>query len=50
MGILAKFFALFWGWADYRPKDWSRAPTDAPSNSSLRLCKQGLHGEIAIEV
>jgi hypothetical protein len=25
MGILAKFFALFWGWADYRPKDWSRA-------------------------
>ena len=26
MGILAKFFALFWGWADYRPKDWSRAP------------------------
>ena len=25
MGILAKFFALFWGWADYRPKDWSGA-------------------------
>ena len=24
MGILAKFFALFWGWAD-RPKDWSGA-------------------------
>jgi hypothetical protein len=22
----AKFFALFWGWADYEPKDWSRAP------------------------
>ena len=21
----ARFFALFWGWADYRPKDWSRA-------------------------
>ena len=25
MGSLAKFFALFWGWADYEPKDWSRA-------------------------
>jgi len=25
MGILAKFFALFWGWADYEPKDWSGA-------------------------
>jgi hypothetical protein len=22
----AKFFALFWGWADYNPKDWSSAP------------------------
>jgi hypothetical protein len=22
---LAKFFALFWGWADYNPKDWSSA-------------------------
>jgi hypothetical protein len=21
MGILAKLFALFWGWADYGPKD-----------------------------
>jgi hypothetical protein len=20
-GSLAKFFALFWGWADYKPKD-----------------------------
>jgi hypothetical protein len=23
---IAKFFALFWGWADYTPKDWSNAP------------------------
>jgi hypothetical protein len=23
---LANFFALFWGWADYNPKDWSSAP------------------------
>ena len=23
---LAKFFNLFWGWADYKPKDWSSAP------------------------
>jgi hypothetical protein len=22
---MAKFFALFWGWADYKPKDWSNA-------------------------
>jgi hypothetical protein len=26
MGSLAKFFNLFWGWADYKPKDWSNAP------------------------
>jgi len=26
MEILAKFFALFWGWADYKPKEWSSAP------------------------
>jgi hypothetical protein len=26
VGSLAKLFALFWGWADYKPKDWSRAP------------------------
>jgi hypothetical protein len=26
LGSLAKFFDLFWGWADYRPKDWSNAP------------------------
>jgi hypothetical protein len=25
MGSLAKFFASFWGWADYEPKDWSGA-------------------------
>jgi hypothetical protein len=25
-GPLAKFSDLFWGWADYRPKDWSNAP------------------------
>ena len=24
--MLAKFFDMFWGWADYRPKDWSKAP------------------------
>jgi hypothetical protein len=23
---MGKFFALFWGWADYNPKDWSSAP------------------------
>jgi len=23
--MLAKFFAVFWGWADYRPKDRSNA-------------------------
>jgi len=23
---LAKFYRLFWGWADYNPKDWSNAP------------------------
>jgi hypothetical protein len=22
---MANFFALFWGWADYEPKDWSEA-------------------------
>jgi hypothetical protein len=22
---MANFFALFWGWADYKPKDWSGA-------------------------
>ena len=26
VGRLANFFALFWGWADYNPKDWSSAP------------------------
>ena len=26
IGTLAKFFNLFWGWADYKPKDWSSAP------------------------
>lgn len=25
-GPLAKFSDLLWGWADYRPKDWSNAP------------------------
>jgi hypothetical protein len=24
--MLAKFFDAFWGWADYRPKDWSNTP------------------------
>jgi len=24
--MLAKFFSAIWGWADYRPKDWSNAP------------------------
>jgi hypothetical protein len=23
---MARFFASFWGWADYTPKDWSSAP------------------------
>jgi len=26
IGSLAKFFNLFWGWADYKRKDWSSAP------------------------
>jgi hypothetical protein len=26
MGPLAKLFDMFWGWADYKPKDWSNAP------------------------
>jgi hypothetical protein len=26
MGFLAKFFDLFWGWADYKLKNWSNAP------------------------
>ena len=26
MEPLARFFNLFWGWADYAPKDWSSAP------------------------
>ena len=26
MEPLARFFNLFWGWADYTPKDWSGAP------------------------
>ena len=26
MGFFARFFDLFWGWADYKPKDWSNAP------------------------
>jgi hypothetical protein len=26
MGPFAEFFNLFWGWADYTPKDWSNAP------------------------
>ena len=26
VGSLAKFFDLFWGWADYTPQDWSNAP------------------------
>jgi hypothetical protein len=25
MGSLARFFALFWGWADFEPKKWSGA-------------------------
>jgi hypothetical protein len=25
-GSLGKFFDLFWGWADYKPQDWSNAP------------------------
>jgi hypothetical protein len=26
IGSLAKFFNLFWGWADYKAKDWSGSP------------------------
>jgi hypothetical protein len=25
-GPLGKFFDMFWGWADYKPQDWSNAP------------------------
>jgi hypothetical protein len=25
-GPFGKFFNLFWGWADYKPQDWSNAP------------------------
>jgi hypothetical protein len=38
---IAKFFALFWGWADYNPKDWSSAPykrasSDFPKTIRMR--------------
>jgi len=33
-GNFAKFFALFWGWADYTPKDWSNAPYKRASSHS----------------
>jgi hypothetical protein len=38
---IAKFFALFWGWADYTPKDWSSAPykrasSDFPTTIRMR--------------
>jgi hypothetical protein len=38
---LAKFFALFWGWADYTPKDWSnavykRGSSDFPKTIRIR--------------
>jgi hypothetical protein len=26
--MLSKFFDAFWGWADYRPKDWSNPHTN----------------------
>jgi hypothetical protein len=26
IAMLANFSALFWGWADYTPKNWSNAP------------------------
>jgi hypothetical protein len=29
---IAKFFALFWGWADYNRKDWSSAPYKSASS------------------
>jgi hypothetical protein len=32
---LANFFNLFWGWADYTPKDWSNAPYK-PEHSARR--------------
>ena len=34
MGILAKFFDLLWGWADYRPKDWSGPPCSVQEESA----------------
>jgi hypothetical protein len=38
---MAKFFRLFWGWADYNPKDWSSAPykrafSDFPTTIRMR--------------
>ena len=37
---IAKFFALFWGWADYTPKDWSSAPYKrafSDSSTTIRM-------------
>jgi hypothetical protein len=35
---MANFFALFWGWADYEPKDWSEAAyKSAYASSGERL-------------
>ncbi len=36
---IAKFFALFWGWADYTPKDWSNAPYKRASSDSPKTIR-----------
>ena len=32
------FFALFWGWADCRPKDWASAPYNEATLHEISLC------------
>ncbi len=36
---MAKFFALFWGWADYEPKDWSGAAYERAHASSGEMAR-----------
>lgn len=37
---IANFFAMLWGWADYKPKDWSSASykrTSSGSPTTIRM-------------
>jgi len=36
---VANFFALFWGWADYESKDWSKAAYKRAHASSVEMAK-----------